>query len=413
MGEKGVPMPTGTALGPELRDAIADLGTADLVVGIPSFKNAGTIAHVVEAARDGLRASFPRSRAVIVNSDGGSDDGTREVAARLDSEEVRVVSGRYDGLPGKGSALRAVFEAVVALDARAGAVVDSDLRSITPAWIERLLRPIVEDRADYVTPLYLRHKHDGTITNNVVYPVVRALYGQRVRQPIGGDFGFARSLAQRYLDRDVWESDVARFGIDVFMTTTALASGARLAQAALGAKVHDPKDPAQHLGPMFVQVVTSLSDRIREQRDAWAEVRGSRELPVEGEPFTDEPPALDVDASRLEAGYRAATQDDRARWRLHLCWPDQRPFEDRVGMAADPRAERLWARLVYDVIAAAVRVPDDAPGIVRSLLPLYLARVGMHVRAARQMTSGEAEALVERQAAAFESERRHLEEKLS
>ena len=61
-------------------------------------------------------------------------------------------------------------------------VVDSDLRSIVPEWIELLAGPILKGGFDYVTPLYQRYKYDGTITNTVTYPLNRALYGLRIRQ---------------------------------------------------------------------------------------------------------------------------------------------------------------------------------------------------------------------------------------
>ena len=130
---------------------------ADLVVGIPSFRNAATIGHVTKTAAEGLRRHFPEMRAVIVNADGGSDDGTRD-RVRASADGVPTVAGRYEGRSGKGSAFRAIFEAVMLLNAKACAVVDSDLRSITPEWIHRLISPVREGRADYVTPLYARHK---------------------------------------------------------------------------------------------------------------------------------------------------------------------------------------------------------------------------------------------------------------
>ena len=52
------------------------------------------------------------------------------------------------------------------------------------------MSPVFEQGFDYVAPYYLRHKYDGTITNSIVYPLTRTLYGHRIRQPIGGDFGF-------------------------------------------------------------------------------------------------------------------------------------------------------------------------------------------------------------------------------
>src|SRR5438093_1739686 len=211
----------------EMREALRAQQRGDLVVGIPSFRNAATIGHVTKTAADGLRRHFPEMRAVIVNADGGSEDGTPD-RVRASANGVPTIAGRYEGRSGKGSAFRAIFEAVSLLGAKACAVVDSDLRSITPEWIARLIGPVVRDEADYVTPLYARHKHDGTITNTIAYPLTRALYGARVRQPIGGEFGFSADLAKIFLGEPVWESDVAKFGIDIFMTVTGLARGVRV-----------------------------------------------------------------------------------------------------------------------------------------------------------------------------------------
>jgi glucosylglycerate synthase len=38
-------------------------------------------------------------------------------------------------------------------------------------------RAILLTHYDLVTPYYHRHKYDGTITNNIVYPLTRSHYG--------------------------------------------------------------------------------------------------------------------------------------------------------------------------------------------------------------------------------------------
>jgi glycosyltransferase involved in cell wall biosynthesis len=210
----------------DVRAKIGDLGHVDVLVGIPSFNSARTIGHVVQAVEAGLSKYFPGATTLLVNSDGGSTDGTTEAVrqASLDFGSVLLhhrnggfhkLVTPYHGIPGKGSAFRTIFAIARALDVRACAVVDSDLRSITPEWIELLIKPVLDEGYDYVSPYYLRHKYDGTITNMIVYPLTRALYGQRIRQPIGGDFGFSGRLASFYLGKDVWQTDVARFGIDI------------------------------------------------------------------------------------------------------------------------------------------------------------------------------------------------------
>jgi hypothetical protein len=71
-------------LAPQAEERLRELGTVELLVGIPSYNNADTIAHVVHAAAAGLAKYFPDRKAAIVNSDGGSTDGTAEVVARTE-----------------------------------------------------------------------------------------------------------------------------------------------------------------------------------------------------------------------------------------------------------------------------------------------------------------------------------------
>ena len=152
---------------------LPDLGKFDIVVGIPSFNNATTIAHVARTAAMGIKNLGLKG--LIANSDGGSKDGTVEAFLKSDTFDVTKVSIQYEGIPGKGSAVRALFEIAHKTKAKVFIMLDSDLRSVEPWWIERLSGPILEGRTHYVAPLYLRHKYDGTITNNVCYPLTSAL----------------------------------------------------------------------------------------------------------------------------------------------------------------------------------------------------------------------------------------------
>ena len=393
-----------------MREALRAQERADIVVGIPSFRNAATIGHVTEAAAEGLRRNFPNMRALIVNADGGSEDGTRD-RVRASADGMPIVTGRYEGRSGKGSAFRAIFEAVTLLGARACAVVDSDLRSITPDWIARLVGPVVRDEADYVTPLYARHKHDGTITNTIAYPLTRALYGARVRQPIGGEFGFSADLARIYLAEPVWESDVAKFGIDIYMTTTALARGVRVAQAFLGAKIHDPKDPGADLGPMFTQVVGTLLTLARQNVDVWRPVTGSRDVPVIGEIAPVEPEAVNASVRVLVEKFKAGAGDQDRAWDEILS-ADTRDVARKAAETGNASAigGRFWAKAVYEIVAAA-KTRDDTEALARALLPLYFGRVAALIGEMQGLDQAGAERVVEQQALAFEQTKPYLLER--
>ncbi|MFY9397808.1 MAG: glycosyltransferase, partial [Desulfomonilia bacterium] len=192
---------------------------ADIVVGIPSYNEAATIGFPAVQAAQGLVEYFGRMNPVIINCDNNSTDGTGSVFLNTDTQGVpKIYLSTPKGVKGKGNNFKNLFRKVVELGAKAVIVVDADLKSITPRWIKNLGEPLFNDFG-YVAPLYVRHKYDGTITNNIAYPLTRCLYGRRVRQPIGGDFGFSGEMAGIFLKSGLWDEEVAQFGIDIWMTT--------------------------------------------------------------------------------------------------------------------------------------------------------------------------------------------------
>ena len=399
---------SGVPLDPRTAERVRELGGAELVVGIPSYNNASTIGHVVRAVAAGLTKHFPGRRAVIVNSDGGSADGTADVVAAADFgapeailashpvDPVYKLVTPYHGLPGKGSALRTIFAIAERLGAHACAVVDSDLRSITPQWIELLLGPQVEHGFDYVAPLYLRHKYDGTITNSIVYPLTRSLYGRDVRQPIGGEFGFSGRLASHYLRRPVWETEVARFGIDIWMTTTAVADGFRVCQSFLGAKIHDPKDPGADLAAMLVQVVSAVFDLMETYHDRWAGVEGAEPVPLFGFPHGVGLEPVSVNVERMLGIFGQGARDLGEVWGRALEPATLRDVAALAG-AGEPEfrfRDALWVKVVHDFAIAYRRRALSGDLLLRSLVPLYLGRTASFVLATRESDAAEVEGAI-------------------
>jgi len=410
------------ALRQEVHDQIEQIGEADIVVGIPSYNSAKTIGHVVRAVQAGLAKYFPNHKAVLVNSDGGSSDGTVDVVHNTTIEDFNSILLKhrtepfykmafpYSGIPGKGSAFRSVFAIAEALNAKACAVVDSDLRSITPEWIELLITPVLQNEFDYIAPLYHRHKFDGTITNSIVYPLTRALYGKRVRQPIGGDFGFSGRLAQFYLTKDVWDTDVARFGIDIWMTTTALANDFRVAQSFLGAKIHDAKDPGSDLSDMLYQVVSATFGLMDGYAEQWMTVLDSQTVPTFGFEYSVGLEPVKVNTARMINIFREGIGNLRDIWLSILGAGDLREVE-RLGTLDDgefrfPMA--LWARVIYDYAIAFHQRKLPPEHLIKSLTPLYLGKTASFILEAEHMDAHEAEAEIEKLCLEFESSKSYL-----
>jgi glucosylglycerate synthase len=418
-----------------LSEPAADLFSAydkvDVLVGVPSFKNAKTIGHVIRAVETGLRKYFPDQRCMIVISDGNSPDSTQSVAMEASiegDEELLLVDPKvdapskvaftYSGPSGKGSAFRAIFAVAAGLEAKACAVFDADLRSVTPEWVDRLVTPVLTHGYDFVAPVYARHKFDGTITNSVAFPLTTALYGHRLRQPIGGDFGFSGRLAGHWAEKKVWDTDVARFGVDIWMTTVALCEGFQVCQSQLGAKLHDPKDPGADLGPMFRQVVGSLFALAGRYADRWLSADHVRPVPTFGFRSSTTAEAINVNTNRLLWNFVEGYVSYQKIWRQVLAAENLAGVMDSIHEASE-RPEGfvmpvdLWSRICYDYLIGYNTQVIDQSRLIDSLIPLYFGRTATFVNEVREDTPEAAEHRIEGYAEVFHQTKGYLSRRFS
>ena len=400
-----------TALRAYTSKRMEEIENADILVGIPCYNNEGTIAHVIQMVTHGLAKHYKDRRSVILIADGGSTDDTREVAKEFEIKPWQEkVTSIYRGPGGKGSAFRSIFEAAKRLKVKACMVVDSDLRSITSDWVRYLLEPIVEKGYQYVSPIYSRYKYDGTITNNIVYNLTRALYGLRIRQPIGGDFAFDGELAAYYIEQDVWNTDVARYGIDIWMTTNAITNNFKICQSNLGVKIHDAKDPSESLGPMFRQVVHTLFVLMEQHEAEWKAVKGSRTVPTFGLQEFKEPEPIKVNLDRLVTEFKTGFRQFRGLYQDIFC-PDC--FEELRRCAGKAKTKFImpvstWIQVLYETAATFHHWTHNRTQLVNLVTPLYLGRVASFINQTKMMNSFQAEKLVEEQAQVFEDHKGYL-----
>ncbi|MFQ6057440.1 MAG: glycosyltransferase [Anaerolineae bacterium] len=397
-----------TALRPDARRRIREIREADIVIGIPSYKNAKTIKQVMHVAAEGALHYFPSLKPVLVVADGMSTDDTVQVATETTLPAQKIVTS-YQGLMGKGSALRAILEVARDLKARACLVMDADLRSITPQWVQQLATPILDGDYDFVTPYYSRHQHEVAINDLIAYPLTRALYGVDLRQPLGGEVALSRELVEFFLERDVWETDVARFGIHIWMTTLAINEGWRLCQTTLGTKTHDFKDPTVGFEPKFLQVVGTLFRMLSIYRRRWPKITGSKPVPLRGglEPVEPEPIPAMRDAlweacqkgvKRFKRSWRAILTPDNLAAVSHIVAQEEPPFDRAQDKSFPPD---LWAKVVFDFAVVYNKGEGDPDKVVLALLPLYYARKVSLFAETEGMTYEEVEQLIQAQARAF------------
>jgi len=417
-------------------EQVKKINKADILVGIPSYNNEDTIAHVIKAVRLGLTKFFPKFKSIIVNSDCGSTDNTRKVIRNnmKDYEEFDTILISHEmhpftrslhspisemvttfrGAPGKGKAFRRIFDIAHELKTKAVVVVDSDLCSITPEWIQLLAGPIIFKDFDYVAPLYTRHKYDGTITNSIIYPLTRALYGKKIRQPIGGEFGFSSKVLEHYMEKDIWDTDVAYYGIDIWMTTAALANGFKVCQSFLGAKIHNPKSVAT-LPPMFKQVIGTIFALIEEHHDMWKKIKGSEDLPTFGFQARVIPEEVSQDSNELYQNFHKGVRKFSCIWQEILNKDNHQALEKIFSL---PRKSfnfpnQLWVKIIYDYILFYNRFKHtfmemSLPLVLESMIPLYFGFIASFVLKTKDMNNQEAEQEIEKICLEFEKSKPYL-----
>lgn len=387
---------------------------ADIVVGIPSYNEARLIPYPTQQAALGLKQFFPEMSSVIINLDNHSSDGTREAFFATETEVPKIYISTPEGVLGKGNNLRNFFRKACELGAKACVVVDADLRSITPRWVKNLVDPLFQDFG-FVSPLYVRHKYDGTITNSIGYPLTRCVFGRRVRQPIGGDVAFSGEMARVFLEHPLWDPMVASFGVDMWMTTVAICQGVPMCQSFLGRpKIHKTRDPASDVTPAFRQILGTIFGAMVHFTSYWRKVRWSRPTAIFGFGLgeVELPPPVEVNPQAIYQRFRQGLEDKLELW--SEIFPPEVFAKLKEVVEMDPARfdfpADLWAKILFSAAVAFAKREKERDAVVDSLVPLYYGRVYSYVLKTQEMSMQQAEEYIEEQCMVFEEARPFLDE---
>ena len=270
----------------ELRTLWQGFG-AGVIVGHPTFRNEGAIGRLLA---DGVRdagANFPGRKVSFIVSDGtctaaSGDSSTMdaaEAAAReaLDSlsaeqrQDVQVVVTPYEGYggdrtPGKGSALKMIFDEMEGCPATLLVLADGDLRNDMARWqgvfarVEREHQQRHGDHPFFVTARYARHFVDASLTRFIVGPLT-TLMGQYVPGGISGDIVLSAG-AVAHERQSAWTEARRKYGTDISTTFDNIAdAGTVIYEVYLGAKLHDITDEAK-LSVMPGEVIGAALERL-------------------------------------------------------------------------------------------------------------------------------------------------------
>ena len=385
------------------------IDSADLVVGILTELGSDAISRMCGS----LQALPGPARIAILQHD------TRNgpAATSPDAPSIFFVpslltnpDGPGAGPLGMAETYKSVFAAGEKLQSRGCCIVASKHESSGAHWASELARPLLEQNVDLVVPRYAQHRFDGLLNSGIIAPLIRSLYGRRLHNPMGPDFGVSRRLFQKLLGTErSGKSGANGFHPLASLAPAALCDNLSVAEVHFGARVYPSPDwtnassiLAEALGPVFVDMERNAS--------CWQRTRVSSSVPAIGQASRVLNDSGAVDINRLVESFQLGNRALQEIWALVL--PPYTLLElkklSRRSVEQFRMPDVLWVRIVYDFALAHRLRTINRDHLLKSMTPLYLGWVASYARDVQADESMTPDQRFERLALAFEAEKPYL-----
>jgi hypothetical protein len=401
----------------QTRERIEQIGAADLVIGVHGSNPAPEPATAVATVREALASfSSPPRTLLVLSADPAAEAELAQLAQSESNSPVQFVS--WPRLAQEASAApvetlsdawRAMLAICEKMNARAGAMIASDFRSVGSRWISLMLQPLIEESFDLVTPCYAHHKFEGLLNNSVISPLTRALYGKRIMNPMGPDFGFSNRLLQVLNSAESRNPAIRGTSLLASLTTEAVCGSLRICQAWVGMRIY-PQPDWTNLSSVLAQVAGPLFLDMERNAPFWQRVRGSQPLPSFGDPVSVSEQTGAVDVRRMLESFQLGCRTLLEVWGAVL--PPASLFELRklAQLPADKfrMPDELWVRVVYDFALGHRLRTMNRDHLLRALTPLYLGWVASYALEVENAGTSAVERRLEALSFAYETGKPYL-----
>jgi glucosylglycerate synthase len=398
----------------QIRERTVVAGPADLVIGLVDPKVGEDVSHAVSVVREGLGALPRPIKAVLVFKSGYApvlpEELGRDDAMRLLTYAPPAPDPSASFAQAISTDFRAIAAASEAISAKAFALIASDFSTVTPQWVYQLAEPVLERNFEVVTPCYVFHKFETILNNSILYPLLRALYGKRILNPLGPDFGLSSRFLQQVLQTD---SAKPRPGVVprsiVPIGPEAASRGLPLCQTNLGTRNNPPTD-WKNLSTLLADVLGPVFGAMERDAPIWQRIRGSEPIPTFGAPLQQAEDTVAVDVRRLLEPFQLGFRNLYEIWALLL--PPKTLFElqrlSRLGAEQFRFPDELWVRIIYDFSLGYRLRTISRDHLLRALTPIYLGWIASYALEAEKMPAAAVQHRLERLCAAYEAGKPYL-----
>jgi hypothetical protein len=385
----------------------------DIMVGVLCKDVEATILNVLNVINEGLYRYFPDHKLAIVVTNGNSTDKTEDIINLFQPySNINIIKTNDITNSGKGAGVITIFEIAHLSNAKSVILIDGDLLSVKPSWIQTIANPIVYGRADLTVPYYIRDKNDGVITNNLVYPFTRALYGIDIRQPIAGEYALSKNLYELLRKHPLFPPD---FGVDIFILTVAAAEGLYIKEGLFSLKIHESTtrylEPEKFLIPMFRKVTGSMFTLAKYYEKYWKIKPNIWRTKYHRESFSKKPIPVQININDMDKSFKNEYKII-SKTLSHILPNDLIHNLNNITNNNENFNSETWAKIVYHYAAAYKKIDvndeESKYKILDTLKTLWIGRFVSYAKQVRDMDINDAEKIIQQQAEIFEKQFEYL-----
>jgi hypothetical protein len=292
-------------------------------------------------------------------------------------------------------------------------MVSPGTTNLTPDRIANLLTPVFREKFDFVAPLYTRHKYQGLLARNLLYPMSRALFCRGIRELYSNEWGFSGRLATACLSQDVWHEEPIRTRPEAWMAISTISHDFRCCQTFLGRKLQLTTGPGADIVEVFRQTVGNLFWCMESQQSTWLNCQRSESVQTFGpeHELTSEP--ADLDRHRIFEMFRNGMAELGPILSSILDPETHAELKSIVALEENTFRFRtdLWVRTLYDFAASYHHAVINRDHLVQALIPLYRGMTYSFLMEHADSSAAEMEAVSESLCVEFERQKPYLTDK--
>ena len=285
--------------------------------------------------------------------------------------------------------------------------------NLTPDSIANLLRPVYWEKFDFVAPLYTRHKYQGLLARNLLYPMSRAVFGCGIRELFSDEWGFSGRLAALCLNQDVWHEEAILARPEAWMGISAISSDFRCCQAFLGEKSQAMKGPGTDIVEVLRQTVGTLFWCLETQQSFWLDCERSQPIPTFGPAPELTSESTDLDRHKILEMFRSGVTKLEPILSSILDPETHSEIKSMVSLEEGKFRFKsdVWVRTLYDFAASYHHAVINRDHLVQALAPLYRGMTYSFLVEHSDSSPAEMEAASEMLCVEFELQKPYLRER--